>query len=643
MATEQELERIVIRLTGDGSLYQKMLLQAQEQTKLVANQIKKDSSSIEGFYNSILGFAKTVVGSLAGFGVVQSLEAAFDKFSQMETTMMRLESSVRVNTEAVEEVTKDYVDFASQISKTTLTSKTTVLGMLQLAASMGVVGDKAKEAVQMSIALAGAKRGEASQYLSVSLALQQGHMHLLRHLLHMREEKDESKILAAAQKMLASGYEIAGKEAGTASGSIGMLKKSLGALTQGIGELVAEQIKPFVEWTRKVIDAFNKLDAGTKAIVIKILAVALALPLIIPALTSLKTVFMAFIGPAISLFGMLVPVILTLLDPIVLVGVAIAGLAGYFVYLTYGGEIVQWFGKQWDDLVNHVRPAIQGIKDAINAGDLKLAFEIVWAQIKLSFFTAIYPLSEGWVNFTSGMKKVWAEASYVIQTIWVGMSTEIMKLAHSAFTRIHWLWLDTKGLIAGQTREEIDELKRESEELGNRAVATMERNNIARLNAIRDEKDESLKAIDEESARRLSDISVHIDALKKQRDKLVKDAADAAAKISTPKVPKLEIPKIPDQEAKVHLKFDAAAFGSAEALSRIEEFKQRMGIGVSAVIPLPKPERPEPSPLHHQAVDLNDIKLEIPDDLREALDRQSNILEDIKNKPTIVGAPIGLV
>lgn len=117
---------------------------------------------------------------------------------------------------------------------------------------------------------------------------------------------------------------------------------------------------------------------------------------------------------------------------------------------------------------------------------------------------------------------------------------------------------------------EWEEGKAEIERLGaalNKEVAA----NIAEAEA-------QVAIVKQDADRDVKAAQAAIDRLKGRRDELIKEAQEAADKMPPAKAPlKLEpiMPKIPTQTAKVKLKFDAAAFNSAEARFRVAEFIER--------------------------------------------------------------------
>jgi hypothetical protein len=99
--------------------------------------------------------------------------------------------------------------------------------------------------------------------------------------------------------------------------------------------------------------------------------------------------------------------------------------AAFFYFTDAGSQMAEWFGKSLATIKEFFMPAIKGIKDAISAGDLTLAFEILWAQIKLTFAEGIKPLKDAWIDYVFFFKKEWIDAGAAIQSTWDTVETGI--------------------------------------------------------------------------------------------------------------------------------------------------------------------------------------------------------------------------
>jgi tape measure domain-containing protein len=262
----------------------------------------------------------------------------------------------------------------------------------------------------------------------------------------------------------------------------------------------------------------------------------------------------SILGPVISLFASIASTIIFLLSPIGLLTVAIGGLIVAFFYFTdAGSQMAVWFGKTLATIKDFFMPAIQGIKDAITAGDITLAFEILWAQIKLTFFQGIKPLRDAWTDFVFFFKKVWIESSTVVQSTWDTVQTGIA----SGIT-----WLAQKaGIYTAEQAAGIQE--------------RLAGDHKATLDKLEKDRTANIDAALEASRKANAEANEQLSGLYKKRDELAAKAAADAAKVKPelPVEPKLDPSKFkpPDQKMKVtpEVKWEASLAEGAEAVSRM--------------------------------------------------------------------------
>src|SRR4051794_38698970 len=116
MSTPVEIEALLVRLTGDGSEYQRMLQEGVKHTEAAAKQVESAAKRIEDFQKGLEGFAGTALKALAIFGVAQTLGQAFEKFENMEKGQISLNAAIKANGHELEETIKDYVKFGKAIA-----------------------------------------------------------------------------------------------------------------------------------------------------------------------------------------------------------------------------------------------------------------------------------------------------------------------------------------------------------------------------------------------------------------------------------------------------------------------------------------------------------------------------------------------
>lgn len=161
------------------------------------------------------------------------------------------------------------------------------------------------------------------------------------------------------------------------------------------------------------------------------------------AFTAASAVFGILQGVAGILFGALG----ALLSPIGLLVGAIAGLIGYAAYASGAFQgLADTASSTWADIGQTASDTLQGITDAIAAGDMAAAAAVAWAGLKVVFRQGYNWLHAGWLDFTSFFRRIWAEAVYSIAGIgppvWAGMQSAWVQVA--SFFQSIW-----EGVVSG--------------------------------------------------------------------------------------------------------------------------------------------------------------------------------------------------
>ncbi|MFO7959008.1 MAG: hypothetical protein R6X33_18130, partial [Candidatus Brocadiia bacterium] len=109
-------------------------------------------------------------------------------------------------------------------------------------------------------------------------------------------------------------------------------------------------------------------------------------------------------GAITSVIG-LVPTLISLLagmiSPLGLIVAAAAALGAYLVISSgAGGKALAWLGDRLKSLKEEALRAFGGIRDALVAGDIKLAARILWLTLKMEWQKGIKPLRLAWHKFT---------------------------------------------------------------------------------------------------------------------------------------------------------------------------------------------------------------------------------------------------
>jgi hypothetical protein len=446
--TQTELETLVVRLVGDATGYLKMLNDATQKTKKVTEEVKKSLSQIENLTKNLEGFAGNAIKVLSSLGVATSLHGAFEKYAEHEKSVIRLKAAIESNGRAAEPVIENYEKFATTISNVTLTTKGATLALLQQAESMGLQDDQAKRAVKNAIALASARGMEAGGVLRLTAALERGETHGLNRFLRAElagvKESDRARV---AMEALAKKFGVATAEANSTAGRIERLHRSLAGLSKDVGEVVANAIRPLVEWVTAAVDAFKAADPSIKKIAVAAITAAGAFLAWKPAMAVLGPMVTAFLGLLKMIGGLPTPIallgsslysiwtalkgIVRLLNPLKALGLLfnpwVIAIGGFALLITplikrMGGLIGVWeaikktAGDAWDWVTGKISEFIDWVQPVTFAlGSLFSAtWEIIgtaatdtWDAIKMALGQLWDYIASVWKDIVGDTKVNW--------------------------------------------------------------------------------------------------------------------------------------------------------------------------------------------------------------------------------------------
>ena len=149
-----------------------------------------------------------------------------------------------------------------------------------------------------------------------------------------------------------------------------------------------------------------------------------------------------------------------LLSPVGLVTAAVAGLGAWLLTSTKaGGDAVDWLGGRFRGLLDVVGDTFGAIVNAIKAGDIQAAMEVVTSSLKLTWLelkTWLVDLWNGfkdfWFGLTTGLVSAMLNAMESIKTAWAGL--------------IGWLTKKWEEWKTSSTTEEIADVMLETYEKG---------------------------------------------------------------------------------------------------------------------------------------------------------------------------------
>lgn len=413
---ETELERLVIRLVGDGSSYQRMLEQAQQSTNTAAKSIQASAQKIESFKSGLDSFGRTFLGVLSSLGLVTSLRGAFEMFDAYDRSLRRLKTTIEVTGGEVESTIKDYEAFGNVLFKTYNISESSTRAMFEQVETMGHHGEVAKVIIKNAVAMAGAKGGEAQAYLRASMALAEGNLQAVKYSLRLRGVKDESEILTKVQRLMATGLENARKDAEDTTGKLERLGITLKKVSIEIGRMVEGFISPLVEIAQKWADRFSNLNATVQRVIITIAGMFL---------------LMNSFGRMKDTFSM----ILGLFSPWSIVLISVVAALAYVIENTVGLEkawegVKGVFTNVWSYIQSRALAFVEWFSPIMDT--IAAASSAAWEAISAGASSVWTFISEGYVELSNWLSETWNSMSVSSGVLWDGIRDSIQELFISA-------------------------------------------------------------------------------------------------------------------------------------------------------------------------------------------------------------------
>lgn len=552
------VDEMIVRMTGEGSDYQKMLQTARDSTAQTQSRIEAATAKIEGFGSKLEGFASSAMSALAAVGLGGGLMGLFQDFAQAEEGEALLRAALQANGREVDSLMGRYNDFAQQIQRVTTTDDDAALSLLRTAETMGLTGAAAERAAKNAIALAAARGIDAASAIRLTAALEHGNAEMLqRQIPTLRGVEDATQQVAIAQAELAKMFGQAEAQAGTSSGMLKQLGNAWGNLKEELGGIVAQALKPVIAGLSQVVSWIQALSPEVKTAAV--------------AVVGLLTAFMAYKAVAPLLSGLLGPLggVLKAVTSISLIfspiGLAIAAAAAVIgVFVTKSGGISEAFkevgavaGKVWDWIKQKVgafwdwaKPIATSLKDAFVAawkaiGDVVSS---VWGAIKSAVTTAWKFITDVWKSIFGDAEVSWAD---IRDTIITTIDTVTFTFQNFG-TMIEHVWTGIKlsavkawDFIRGVFGGEISDLQ---------------------------------KDLQAEFDKQTDGIAEGIAKIQSERKKV----ADAAAALEPPKPDEKPEDKGKEDGSKYGKaaaaeikKVDAVLAGSAESISRITDYLER--------------------------------------------------------------------
>jgi len=215
-----------------------------------------------------------------------------------------------------------------------------------------------------------------------------------------------------------------------------------------IGGALAPTIKELSQRITRVIVTATDWIKRNKDLVVWALKVAAGVVVVGAALIGLGVVISG-VGAALgvlasivsgigAVFGLVGAAVAALLSPIGLVVAAVVGLGGALLVTSgAGGAALEWLGEQFTRLRDWATKVIGGISDALAAGDIALAAEVLWLSLKVIWQQGVAALNKAWL----GAKQFFVSTA---QSMWHGA----LAAAEIGFHAIEVAWIETTAFLS---------------------------------------------------------------------------------------------------------------------------------------------------------------------------------------------------
>ncbi|MCC6320437.1 MAG: phage tail tape measure protein, partial [Phycisphaerales bacterium] len=238
------------------------------------------------------------------------------------------------------------------------------------------------------------------------------------------------------------------RDAAQLNDALGTLWKVLKQGVFTIGGALAPMLKDLAERiTRIIVSVTTWIKANRETVVwalkvaaaVAVAGVAIvALGYIVSGIGATLGIVAGVIGGIGAAFSMIGAAIAAILSPVGLAIAAIVALGGVLVVTTgVGGEALAWLGEQFTRLRDWVAKVVGGISDALAAGDIALAAEILWLSLKVV-----------WQQGVAALNKVWLEAKEFFVSTAYGMWYGALAAAEIVFHALEVAWIETTAFLS---------------------------------------------------------------------------------------------------------------------------------------------------------------------------------------------------
>ena len=285
-----------------------------------------------------------------------------------------------------------------------------------------------------------------------------------------------------------------------------VIGSALAPVVEDLAERLTRIVVVSTDWIKRnkaLVVTAAKVAVGAIAIGAALIALGLLLALVGAAFGGLAAI-VAGVGAALTFIGSVLGALLT---PIGLAVVAVVGLGIALLRSSgAGAAALEYLGEQFEVLRGVAGRTLQGIADALAAGDIPLAAKVLWAGLRLLWLEGTADLSRIWLRtrafFVStaqsmwfgavaaaqialhGLEVAWIETTAFLSKTWTRFSGGIQKIWNGAVSFVAKRILEIQGLFdrsldveaaKRQVDEDLERRLAEIDEGAREALAQRER------------------------------------------------------------------------------------------------------------------------------------------------------------------------
>jgi hypothetical protein len=226
--------------------------------------------------------------------------------------------------------------------------------------------------------------------------------------------------IQAHRDLLQTLFKVASGAIATSAGLLvlaGALKVT--AMTFGVA---ATALRMMWSVTMAIGVAFRVLSAGVALLFVPISALSLAWTVLTAVQTAWHAVALATVAVFHAMGASALLAWADILGPVLIVGIAFGALLGYTLYISGAFKAMYKTFASLGPLFRKIGAVIvqtfKGITDAVESGNIQLAFEVLWDGIKVIYATGLAWISKAWDENVDALTDAWEDMQTAIAHSW---------------------------------------------------------------------------------------------------------------------------------------------------------------------------------------------------------------------------------